>query len=277
MLNQIKSRLVKSLPIRMKGHCPVCQQDTVFEAHDPWFRDFLNCTKCPTGSVPRERALALILSEQRPNWRELYIHESSPSPRGISALLAAEAPNYIGTQYFPDEHMGQVINGVRNENLEHQTFSDNTFDIVLSLDVMEHVYRPDLVISEIYRTLKPGGIYICTFPVRNYQVTGWERRFIINEDGSRTDLKEPEIHGNPVSDEGSIVTVDYGYDLHKAVAEWAPFNVRVVRFADPYHGIVGDYTEVIVCQKEGPIAPHLPASSPNKGSKVKGFLGGWRR
>ncbi len=202
--------------------------------------------------MPRERALALILNEIRPNWRNLAIHESSPSPRGVSAVLLREARSYLSSQYFPNEPLGSLVDGVRNENLESQTFENESFDIVITLDVMEHVYHPDKVFSEIYRTLRSGGVYICTFPVRNYQVNGWERRFIQNEDGSRNHIKDPEIHGNPVSSEGSVVTVDYGYDLHKAIAEWAPFDIRVSRFNDAYHGIMGDYTEVVVCQKRDP-------------------------
>jgi len=82
--------------------------------------------------------------------------------------------------------------------------------------------------------------------VRKWQTEAWERRFEILADGSRKDFKPPEIHGNPVSNEGSIVTVDWGYDLHQKIPEWAPFDVRVYRFADKTHGILGEYTEVIV-------------------------------
>ena len=255
---------------RFEGHCPVCGQDTVFEAADSWFRDQLSCKKCPSGSVPRERALALILNEQHPDWRELSIHESSPSPRGISAVMQRQCSNYIASQYFPGRPFGSMIRGVRNENLEAQTFADKFFDIVVSLDVMEHVYFPDKVFSEVHRTLRPGGIYLCTFPVRKNQVVGWQRRFLLNEDGSRTDIKEPEIHGNPVSNEGSIVTIDYGYDLHQAIAEWAPFDVRVYRFADRRHGILGEYTEVVMCKKFGTLPSSRPAETPNK--RDAGFI-----
>lgn len=166
--------------------------------------------------------------------------------------MARDGRHYTASQYFPGEIFGSIVKGVRNENLEKQTFNDELFDIVISLDVMEHVYYPDRVFAEVYRTLKPGGVYICTFPMRNYQVTGWERRFIKKDDGTVEHMKEPEIHGNPVSSEGSIVTVDYGYDLHKTIATWAPFDIRVSRFNDEFHGIIGEYTEVIVCQKRGP-------------------------
>ncbi len=255
---------------RFEGHCPICGQDTVFEAAGTWFRDQLSCKKCPSGSVPRERALALILNEQRPDWRELSIHESSPSPRGISAVMRRQCANYMASQYFPDRPFGSMIRGVRNENLEAQTFANESFDIVVSLDVMEHVYLPDKVFSEVHRTLKPGGVYLCTFPVRKNQVVGWQRRFLLNEDGSRTDIEEPEIHGNPISKEGSIVTIDYGYDLHQAIAEWAPFDVRVYRFADRHHGILGEYTEVVMCKKSGIFPSSRPAETPNK--RDAGFI-----
>jgi len=191
----------------------------------------------------------LVLNEHFPQWRKLSIHESSPSQRGISVLVAKEACHYIATQFLPGEKLGQTIRGVRNENLEEQTFPSESFDIVLSLDVMEHVYNPDRAFQEVYRTLRPGGAYICTFPVRKHQTNAWERRFEKNDDGSLRHLKEPEIHGNPIDAAGSIVTIDYGYDLHLTIPNWAPFDVRIYRFADLYHGIVGEYTEVILASK----------------------------
>jgi hypothetical protein len=69
-------------------------------------------------------------------------------------------------------------------------------------------------------------------------------------DGSIRHLVEPaEYHGNPVDASGSLVTIDYGYEIGREIAEWAPFDVRISRFWDPTHGIIGDYTEVIVCTK----------------------------
>jgi SAM-dependent methyltransferase len=163
--------------------------------------------------------------------------------------MAQQCRGYVGTQFFAGIEPGSIKDGWRNENLEEQTFPDGVFDIVVSLDVMEHVYSPDKVFREIHRTLASGGIYLCTFPVSKHQVKGWERRFELLPDGTRRDIKEPEIHGNPVSSEGSIVTVDWGYDLHQSIAAWAGFDVRVYRFADRTHGILGEYTEVVACKR----------------------------
>jgi len=45
-------------------------------------------------------------------------------------------------------------------------FATNTFDIVLCLDTIEHVPRPDLLGPEIFRVLKPGGFCMITTPPR---------------------------------------------------------------------------------------------------------------
>jgi SAM-dependent methyltransferase len=43
-------------------------------------------------------------------------------------------------------------------------FADNTFDVVFSLDVLEHVDDPMLSANELIRVLKPGGIMLVDIP-----------------------------------------------------------------------------------------------------------------
>lgn len=43
-------------------------------------------------------------------------------------------------------------------------YDDKTFDIVLALDVLEHLDRPQDAIREIERILKPGGLFIASVP-----------------------------------------------------------------------------------------------------------------
>lgn len=150
--------------------------------------------------------------------------------------------------FFPDKPEGEFVGHLRNEDLENQTFFDDTFDIVITLDVMEHVFHPAKVYQEIYRTLCPGGLYIHTFPIRKWLVEGGIQRAEQKPDGAVNFLVEPpEYHGSPTGP--SLVTYDYGYDVTRAIAEWAPFDVRILRFWDQHHGIIGDYTEVVVCKK----------------------------
>lgn len=231
------------------GFCPCCETNVTFRASGPWLRSTLRCPTCD--SVVRERALALVLEEIMPDWRDAAIHESSPMPRGISKKLREQARNYLASQYFPSETPGAVVRGFRNENLEAQTFVDGSFDLVVSLDVMEHVFHPDRAYAEIWRTLRPGGLYIHTFPIMKTQTAATRRRATLEPDGTVTHLVQPpEYHGNPVDLSGSLVTFDYGYDLPRQIAEWAPFDVRIMRFWDQTHGVVGEFTEVVVCRRK---------------------------
>lgn len=210
-----------------------------------WYRDHLICTKCH--SIPRERSLALILMRKFPNWRNLSIHESSPVARGISLKMKSECAAYVPTQYYPGKRLGDKIGGFRNENLEKQTFSNHAFDIVITLDVMEHVNQPERCFKEIARTLKPGGAYIFTVPTYKDRITS-ERRALY--DGVNiTHFAEPEYHGNPVSDAGSLVTFHYGYDLPDIIYRSSDLDVEVIRFHDHHHGIIGEFTEVYVASK----------------------------
>ena len=43
-------------------------------------------------------------------------------------------------------------------------YADNSFDFIVATDVFEHVQDLRRVLSECYRTLKPGGKLLCVFP-----------------------------------------------------------------------------------------------------------------
>jgi len=43
-------------------------------------------------------------------------------------------------------------------------YEANTFDVVFSANVMEHVQQPDICFKEIWRVLKPGGLFITKTP-----------------------------------------------------------------------------------------------------------------
>ena len=57
-----------------------------------------------------------------------------------------------------------VVNGVG----EHLPFSTDTFDLILSHEVLEHVQDDQLAINEAVRVLKPGGRLVLFCPNRGY-------------------------------------------------------------------------------------------------------------
>lgn len=193
--------------------------------------------------------MALVLKRLVPDWRDKAIHESSPCHRGFSAQLKNECRAYVASQFFPQEPLGKHLGGSRNENLECQTFPDESFDIALSLDVMEHVNNPVKAMRETARTLKTGGYCLFTAPTELSRAESIRcARF--REDGSEEILVgEAEYHGNPVNAQGALVTFRYGYDLPELIWRYSGLHVEVARFHDPHHGIIGRMTEVYVCRK----------------------------
>ncbi|OGL47190.1 MAG: hypothetical protein A2W05_04510 [Candidatus Schekmanbacteria bacterium RBG_16_38_10] len=47
-------------------------------------------------------------------------------------------------------------------------FKDKAFDALVSFETIEHVYDGNRFLSEVYRVLKPGGIFICSTPNIQY-------------------------------------------------------------------------------------------------------------
>ena len=59
----------------------------------------------------------------------------------------------------------------RVENALDLTFPDNHFDLITSIDVIEHVGQPEKMIEEVQRVLKPDGIALITFPSLDFPLT----------------------------------------------------------------------------------------------------------
>lgn len=228
------------------GFCPICETKVKFIAKNEWLRDHYLCTSC--GSIPRERALMEVIKTQYPNWASAVIHESSPGNRGASVRLRDECENYLPSQYFLDSRAGQILNGVRCENLEALTFEDNSIDLHITQDVMEHVFNPSKAFSEIARTLKTGGMHIFTVPL----VNKWEpsmRRTKKDLEGNIIYLKEPEYHGNPIGDGRSLVTFDWGFDICEYIYQWSKLFTQIIYIDDIGKGIRAEYIEVLLSYK----------------------------
>jgi SAM-dependent methyltransferase len=183
-----------------------------------------------------------------PHWRELVIHESSPSISGASRLLSRECPRYIPSQFFPERKPGSMFGEYRCENLEALTFADESIDLHVTQDVLEHVLNPSQVFSEIARTLKPGGMHIATVPLVNKHRPS-QRRALPGGDGEITHLQSPVYHGNPINDKGALVTIDWGFDISRHIFESCGLFSHLFYIDDLSHGIRAEYIEVLITFK----------------------------
>jgi ubiquinone/menaquinone biosynthesis C-methylase UbiE len=71
---------------------------------------------------------------------------------------------FSAVQYCSRLYRGQYMQA----DLYNLPFADNTFDLILLLDVIEHLTQPILTLTELARILKPGSkILICTINYAN--------------------------------------------------------------------------------------------------------------
>jgi len=233
---------------KTKGYCPICEDKVLFSSTSEWFRDNLFCNRC--GSIPRERALMYVVKNFFPNYKSLIIHETSPVNRGASLKLKNECVSYSASQYDPELSHGQLKckHGFRNENLECMTFQDESFDLFVSQDVMEHIFNPEKAFKEIHRVLRPGGAHIFTVPMVNKSKKS-EHWASIEKSGEILYHHKPEYHGNPVSNKGSLVTMHWGYDIAEFIQREAGMPTTIIMIDNMELGIRAEYIEVLVSRK----------------------------
>ena len=184
-----------------------------------------------------------VLQLLRPEWRTLRIHESSPS----LWFFREHCPQYSYSYFFPEVARGGSKDGVRCENVEELTFSDESLDVFVTQDVLEHVFRPDRALREISRVLvsvastssRPRGI-------RRSRRVG---AALASDDGSSRSVLDPVYHGNPIARGGSLVTWDYGADFDQLAQQWSGFRPALVILRDRRRGIDGEHLEVFVTGK----------------------------
>ncbi|WP_250125029.1 class I SAM-dependent methyltransferase [Chroococcidiopsis sp. CCMEE 29] len=204
------------------GICNICGYKGEFSLSGSFLRESYNCPSCRASLRYRDQA-ALIIDEfgkgqsiflQHMVGQNLldnvWIYETAL--RGPFVHLFKKLPNYYRSYLWEDRSLGDVDqDGVRCEDLTQLTFSDNLFDLVITSDVMEHVYDFKKAFAEINRVLKPGGVHIFTIPNQWPLPKNTESRVAVI-DGVEHFLKPPRYH-NAGDGDRCIVYHDYGADL----------------------------------------------------------------
>jgi O-antigen biosynthesis protein len=255
------------------GHCQVCEKPArFFYKEEALWRESLNCEHCRTTSRYRSitrgvlRAITELSGEDaqslatlsHDSTKKLSVYDTQPPfyyetcAYPLPDLLKATGWITVAlSQYKPNKPLGEVLaKGVTNQNLECLTFADGSLDIVITSDVMEHVRMDDRAHREIYRVLKPSGIYIFTVPHNR----AWDQTLIRvaitdpADPAKDVHLLEPEYHGDTNSDEGTGVLAyrAYGRDIEKHLTELG-FQVEYSREDIPEIGILN--TELYYCRK----------------------------
>jgi hypothetical protein len=203
------------------GWCFVCRKQVGFHVDfsysyhvdgelTPNWREHLNCTSC--GLNNRMRAAIQIFEQEcfPHELNQIYVTEQSTP---LFQAMQARYPNLNGSEYLGDRvPFGTTDSkGIRNESIVNLTFPSNTFDHILSFDVLEHVpdYKHGFV--ECLRCLKPGGSLLFTVPFTAKPDTLVRARK--NSDGTISHLLPPEYHGDPLNTQGCLCFYHFGWDF----------------------------------------------------------------
>ena len=132
-------------------------------------------------------------------WSKLGFHPQRKSNPGLTSLIASHIQpgsklldvgcgngsiygqclprgyDYLGVDLSENAVAEARTAGINAQKIDDATrlpFPDESFDAALCLEVLEHLFQPQLAAAEILRVLRPGGVFISTVPNAVY----WRRR-----------------------------------------------------------------------------------------------------
>jgi 2-polyprenyl-3-methyl-5-hydroxy-6-metoxy-1,4-benzoquinol methylase len=92
-------------------------------------------------------------------------HELSKLGFEVHGVDRSESGIQIAREAFPQGHF--LLCDVEND-LSPDPFLAESFDVVVSTEVVEHVYHPRQLIQNAFRLLKPSGHFIVSTPYHGY-------------------------------------------------------------------------------------------------------------
>lgn len=225
----------------LPGYCRVCEREVEFlvdrqcgatEDQGIWlpnWRERLVCPHCGLNNRQRMMAFAArnAVRSYRDRLPDVYLMEQVTS---IFHWMTTSVPQAqcTGSEYLgEDVPPGKIIKGIRHEDVERLSFAEGSFDLIISNDVLEHVVNPRKALEESFRVLRPRGELLMTVPFHLGKEQGERRAELVN--GKLEHLLPPVYHGNPVSDDGSLVFTDFGWDFLQDIRE-AGFSKAELHF-----------------------------------------------
>ena len=206
-----------------------------------------SCSSCTHCGLPRYGRDESPRSCNSPLWHPI---EASPAlssgQQWVEQPATAEAPEWLkstssmgcihclrslplfsGSDYKGEEIQAAARDATeRSEDLTRLTYPDNSFDVVLTSETLEHV--PDLhaALREIHRVLSPGGRHVFTVPVLPTTQQTFPRSIVLL-DGTIEDRALRICH--PGGDSGYPVFTEFGTDLPKLLEEQGFRNRGLLR------------------------------------------------
>lgn len=239
--------------------CNLCGARGNFRLEHAMLRETARCPSCT--SFARQRAVALLLDRElqaaelgRP--KVLLLESTGPLVKALRARQVAGELRLHCAEFGPTN-----VTGLRDEARPgHVALLDlcavepdvQHFDIVLHLDVLEHVQDLQASLEGLARLLAPGGTSIFTAPLDG---PGGRHRVRTRGTGEQRELLlEPIHHGDPspraADASGSLVYTDIGVRDLAADAARRGLDLRYYRIWDYAHAVLGQSQVVMTLRHQ---------------------------
>ena len=240
--------------------CPVCGQlgyATRFGTSPLDFRDAAYCSSCLATNRQRQLAYMVCASFATLTGRRFnslmqvaaldeFVVYNTEAQGPIHQRLA-RMPGYRCSEYFgPDHTSGTLVGEVVHQDLTRLSHHDNSIDLVLSSDILEHIPDPYHAHAEVHRVLRPGGRHIFTVPFHQTEFLD-ERRAALDPTGQVVLLKQPAIyhtdaplyHGDPTRPtSGVLVYTIFALEMLVRLRRLG-FMTSLYQLQAPWRGIFG--------------------------------------
>jgi len=218
-------QVLKNIKYHRLGKCNVCGNYTIFlnQFGPDAAREYMHCPFCISSSRKRHVA-SVVIKHIAPHIRNETIKRIAKkttldiynTDRNVWGRYFRDNNHYKSSIYTEEYPFGtEIEKNVFCQNLEALTFNDESFDIVITEDVFEHIRNYKKAFNEIYRVLKKDGVHVFTIPFLFNQET------IVRVDTSTEKdiyILPPEYHIDRIR--GKILAYrTFGIDLFKELSD----------------------------------------------------------
>jgi ubiquinone/menaquinone biosynthesis C-methylase UbiE len=146
-----------------------------------------------------------------------------------SVVLLGKCSEYVGFDYHPSRKLraDAEFSNPKSTFITHSAnepfpFEDNSFDNAVCFEAIEHIEKDYFAISEIYRVLKSGGVFVASTPMKRGEKGRYHiREYTVEEFKALISSKFSKVdyYGQPYSSDFKLDDFKQIYILCVAVKE----------------------------------------------------------
>ena len=257
--HEAERKLAQPFPsFTTSGFCFVCQKRAQFLSS--WelaidvgghlevnWREHMQCPRCRLNN--RMRASIHLLMDIIAPTSESRIYATEQSSPLFSYLHKC-FPVLQGSEFVQDAALMGENNSkkLRHEDLTQLSFPTDSFDVILSFDVLEHIPNYRSAFTECARTLKPAGKMLFSVPFDANSVHN-HIRAKLHKDGTIEHLLPPEYHDDPRNPEGCLCFQHFGWEMLEEMKQAGFSSVSTLSYYSREYGYLGDNQMQFLAEK----------------------------